>query len=57
MLMKVEWPDGDVEEYDVHDFSAKALNEFQAAMKTVAYMSQEWDVIIDDGVVTFVEKA
>jgi hypothetical protein len=57
MLMKVEWPTGFVNEYDVHDFSDRALNEFQDAMCTVAYLSQEWDVIIDNGVVTFVEKA
>jgi hypothetical protein len=43
--------------YGMHEFSHDAVNEFQAAMKTVAYLSQEWDVIIDNGVITFVEKA
>jgi hypothetical protein len=57
MILTVNWPDGGVSEYDTHNFSREAINEFQAAMKVVVFMSQEYDVIIDDCVVSFVEKS
>jgi hypothetical protein len=57
MILTVNWPDGGVSEYDTHNFSREAINEFQAAIKVVVFMSQEYDVIIDDCVVSFVEKS
>lgn len=57
MNIEIHWPDEDeVSVYDLHDFSDRAINEFQAVMKTVALLSQEWDVIMDKGVITFVDK-
>lgn len=58
MNIEIHWPNEDeVSIHAVHDFSDSAVNKLQADMKTVAYLSYVWDVIIDNGVITFVEKA
>jgi hypothetical protein len=57
MDIKIKWPDSEESEFSYHNTTLEEIVQFQAAMKTVCWLSKEHDVIIDCGVVTFVEKS
>lgn len=55
---KVEWPQGShwmKHSFDTNNTNDKAI--FTSVMNEVLELSKVYDVIIDNGVITFVEKA
>ncbi len=54
MNIRIEWPWGDQENVQLSTVSNKVHS---TLLTDLMRLSKEWDVIIDKGVITFVEKS
>jgi hypothetical protein len=57
MQVKIHWPNGDYHTKSTFSTTGEHTDLLVLAMRDVLVLSLTYDVIIDNGVITFVEKA